>query len=332
MTSSPQLSPLLQGFFAEHLLVHKCVSPQTVASYRDAFRLLLGFIQIRTGIAPCDLDLTQLDAPTILSFLDDLEQVRRNSVRSRNLRLTAIRSFFRYASLREPGSLGQIAQVLAIPVKRAPRRLVAYLTRTEMEALLSAPDRSRWSGNRDHGLLLMLYNTGARVSEIATLRRSQITFGTSSFVQLYGKGRKERTVPLWSKTVRTLRAWFCELGSGRDISVFPNARGGALSRHGVAFLIRRAAKAACARCPSLASKQVSPHVLRHTTAMHLLQSGVDQTVIALWLGHESVETTHMYVEADLAMKERALEKLDPPNGTVRRFSPSDPLVAFLENL
>ncbi len=332
MTSSPQLSPLLQGFFAEHLLVHKCVSPQTVASYRDAFRLLLGFIQIRTGIAPSYLGLAHLDAPTILSFLDDLEQGRGNSVRSRNLRLTAIRSFFRYTALHEPGSLEQIAQVLAIPVKRAPRRLVTYLTRTEMEALLSAPDRSRWSGNRDHSLLLMLYNTGARVSEIATLRRSQITFGASSFVQLYGKGRKERTVPLWSKTVRTLRSWFCELGCERDTLIFPNARGGPLSRHGVAFLIGRAAEAAYTECPSLASKQVSPHVLRHTTAMHLFQSGVDQAVIALWLGHESLETTHMYVEADLAMKERALAKLDPPKGTSRRFSPTDQLVAFLESL
>ncbi len=310
-TPTPLLGPLLQAFFAEHLLVHKQASPQTVSAYRDAFRLLLMFLRETSGIQPVSLRLGDVDAPQILAFLEHLETGRQNRARSRNARLAALRSFFRFVTMREPSSLALASRILAIPVKRSERPLVGYLDRSEVDALLASTDRATWAGRRDHALLLTLYNTGARVSEVARLQRAQVEFGSSTCIHLHGNGRKDRKVPLWPKTARVLRAWFRELGSG-DGPAFPSARGRPLTRDGVAYLLKRAVKTARQHCPSLRAKRVSPHVLRHSTAMHLLQSGVDLSIIALWLGHESVETTHSYLEADLATKERALAKLAPP--------------------
>jgi integrase/recombinase XerD len=269
----------------------------------------------------------------VLAFLDHLERDRGCSVRSRNNRLAAIRSFFRVVSLRVPDRLGQVTQVMAIPIKRGDKRLVHYLSRDEVKALLAAPDRTVWSGRRDHALLLTLYNTGARVSEIIALRREQVRLDTTgAHVELLGKGRKERVVPLWAETAQVLRPWFRELGDDGNGVAFPGARGRALSRDGVDHLLHRAVATAVTVCPSLAAKKVSPHVLRHSTAMHLFQAGVDMAVIALWLGHESLETTHVYVEADLATKERALEKLAPMRGMPARYRADDKLLAFLATL
>lgn len=332
MTPSPPLGPVLQAFFVEHLLTHKNASPRTAASYRDAFRLLLTFLRETTGSEPCALRLADLDAPAILEFLEYIERVRGNSARSRNARLTALRSFFRFVTLHHPDCLAIATRVLAIPVKRVDRPLVHYLTRSEVEAILAAPDRSTRAGRRDHALLLTLYNSGARVSEIACLRTTDVTFGRCSFLQLHGKGRKERAVPVWKKTARILKTWFREITDQVDGPAFPNARGRALSRDGVAYLLKQAVQTASSTCPTLCEKRVSPHVMRHTTAMHLLQSGVDLSVIALWLGHESVETTHGYLEADLATKERALAKLAPAATRARRFKPNDSLLAFLGGL
>ena len=281
---------------------------------------------------PSALHLADVDAPAVLSFLDYLEQQRGNSVRSRNIRLAAIRSFFRLVALRDPDSIGIATRVLAIPIKREDKKLIGYLTRTEMQALLAAPDQSKWSGRRDHTLLLTLYNSGARVSEITALTCQHVCFGASTFVQLTGKGRKERTVPLWPTTSQVLKTWFAELGAQADRIAFPSAKGKALSRDGVDYLLQQAIQRAIPACPSLATKPISPHVIRHTTAMHLLQAGVDIATIALWLGHESIETTHVYLETDLAMKEKALEKLAPIEGTWQRFHADDPLLAFLASL
>ena len=319
---SPMIAPHVQAFFADYLCQQRRLSPQTIVSCRDTFRLLLTFVRDQTGVEPAALRLADVDAPVVLRFLTYLEQERGNAVRSRNIRLSAIRAFFRLVALRDPDSLGIVTRVLAIPMKREDRKLIAYLTRTEMQALLAAPDRSKWSGRRDYALLLTLYNSGARVSEVTTLKRGQICFGASTFVQLLGKGRKERTVPLWPE----------ELGEDAGPMAFPNARGKALSREGVDYLLQHARQRAIPACSSLATKHLTPHVVRHTTAMHLLQAGVDIATIALWLGHESIETTHMYLQADLAMQEKALEKLDPLAGVWKRFQADDPLLTFLNAL
>ena len=253
-------------------------------------------------------------------------------MRSRNIRLSAIRSFFRLVTLRDPDSIGVATRVLAIPNKREDKKLIVYLTRTEMQALLATPDASKWVGRRDYALLLTLYNSGARVSEIITLRRRQVCFDTSTFVQLIGKGRKERTVPLWPETAQVLKGWFEELGEDTGPMAFPNARGKALSREGVDYLLQQAIQRAIPACPSLATKHITPHVVRHTTAMHLLQAGVDIATLALWLGHESIETTHVYLQADLARQEQALEKLGPIAGGWQRFQADDPLLTFLNAL
>jgi site-specific recombinase XerD len=332
MMYSNLIAPHLQTFFADYLTRQKRLSPQTIASCRDTFRLLLVFLRDQTGVEPSALRIADVDAPAVLSFLDYLEQERGNSVRSRNVRLSAIRSFFRLIALRDPDSIGIVTRVLAIPTKREDKKLIGYLTRPEIQALLAAPDRSKWSGRRDHALLLTLYNSGARVSEITALKRDQVCFGATTFLQLIGKGRKERTVPLWSKTAKVLKAWFRELGEPVDRMAFPNARGKPLSRHGVDYLLKQAVQNATRSCPSLATKTISPHVVRHTTAMHLLQAGVDIETIALWLGHEGIDTTHMYLEADLEMKEKALGKLNPIEGEWRPFQADDPLLEFLSSL
>lgn len=332
MTESDSLGPLLQGFFLEHLLQHKHASTCTVAAYRDTFRLLLTFLRQTTGKEPARLRVNDLDATAILAFLDHLECERRNSIRSRNARLAAIRSFFRYVALRAPERLALVNQVLAVPQKRAERKLVGYLTRAEIDALLAAPDCSRWVGRRDHALLLCLYNTGARVTEIISVQRADLRLDGDPLVHLHGKGRKDRQIPLWAKTARVLRKWFEELADVAHPFVFPNARGGALGRHGVNYIITQNVRRAAHTCPSLAAKKVTPHIVRHATAMHLLQSGVAPEIIALWLGHESIETTHMYIEADLEMKKRTLEKIPSAGQVPRPFKPTDAVLGFLDGL
>jgi integrase/recombinase XerD len=330
--SGPVVAPLVQTFFADHLLRHKRASPQTVSAYRDAFRLLFRFLHDTQGIEPAALRLQDMNASSLLAFLDHLEKQRGNAARSRNARLAAFRSFFRFVALREPGSLDLVTRALAIPNKRSDRRIVRSLARPEIEAILAAPDRATWTGRRDHALILTLYNTGARASEICSLEREQISFSAGTSLRLHGKGRKERAVPLWRSTAQILNAWFAELHGVTHPFAFPNARRGALTRYGVAHILRQAVQGALHACPSLADKRVSPHVIRHSTAMHLLQAGVEPTVIALWLGHERVETTHVYVEADLAMKERALGNLSPPAFPLRRFRADDALMNFLASL
>ena len=332
MNDRAPLGPLLRAFFADHLVQQKAASPQTIHAYRDAFRLLLTFLDQHRHRKPEALTLDDLDAPVILEFLDHLEQDRANSVQSRNARLAAVRSFARFAALRAPESVDLTSRVLAIPCKRAPRRQVHYLTRPEMDAILTACDRSTHGGRRDHILLLTLYNTGARVSELVALRRSHVRFGAATVVQLLGKGRKERAVPLWARTGRCLRQWFDEEGEAEPDYAFRNARGDRLTRQGVTHLLDQACQRARQRCPSLAAKRVSPHIIRHTTAMHLLQAGIDVATIALWLGHEGLETTHHYVEADLQLKERALRKLDPLGQSTRRFKADSSLLTFLASL
>jgi site-specific recombinase XerD len=326
------LGPLLQAFFTEHLISHRLASPQTVDGYRDTFRLLLEFLRRTRGKQPSALCVSDLDAPAILEFLDYLEKDRGNAIRSRNLRLAAIRAFFRLVALRDPASVHLATRVLAIPVKRADRRLVGYLTRPEIDAVLAAPDRTQWSGRRDYALLLTMYNSGARVSEVASLQRRHIQIGSTSFLALHGKGRKERKVPIWPRTARTLKAWLNSSDASPESAAFPNARGGRLSRDGVNYILQAAVRAATTACPSLSGKHVSPHVIRHTTAMHLLQAGVDIAVIALWLGHESIETTHGYLEADLKLKEKALQRLAPAGQAAPRFQADDQLLAFLKAL
>jgi len=290
---SPLVGPLLQRFLTEHLPDHKHASPQTVLSYRDTFRLLLCFLRQQQGIAPTKLRVADLDVTMLLAFLDDLEQQRHNSVRSRNTRLAALRSFFRWIALCEPSCVGHATRVLTIPNKRAERVVIQALTRAEMEAVLAVPDRRSWQGRRDYALLLTLYNSGARVSEVVALARSQVHFGATTFLHLTGKGRKERTVPLWPQTAQTLRTWFQELEhQGRTPLAFPSIRHTQLSRDAVEYGVRQAVARAVPQCPSLRQKRVSPHTIRHTTATHLLQAGVSLAVIALWLGHESVERGH----------------------------------------
>jgi integrase/recombinase XerD len=329
-----RVGPPLQAFFMDHLCNHKRVSPCTVLSYRDTFRLLLHFLQQTTGRGPATLLMSDMDAPSVMNFLEHIEVERHNRAQSRNVRLAAIRSFCRMAALRDPGSVGIATRVLAIPVKKTEKRLVEYLTRTEMDALIAAHDLDDWAGRRDHALLLILYNTGARISEMTALERSQVCFGRKSFVQFTGKGRKERVVPLWTTTARTLQSWFkeVELDKRNGSLAFPSARGKMLSRDGVNYLLQECLKRAVERCPSLSAKRVHPHLLRHTAAMHLLQAGVDITLIALWLGHESIQTTHGYIEADLATKEQVLEKVAAAGQKVKRFKADDALLRFLATL
>ena len=332
MTAPTLVGPLLQIFFTDHLVAQRRLSLQTVASYRDTFRLLLQFVHRETGIEPAVLAVPRLDAEIILRFLDALEKDRGNAVASRNLRLTAIRSFYRMVALRDPASVGVATRVLAIPLKRTNTRVREYLTREEIEAILASIDRTHWCGRRDYALLLTMYNSGARVSEISGLRQSHVTFGGKSYIQLHGKGRKDRSIPLWPRTARILKDLFRELGQPEQAMAFPSIRGGPLTRFAIHLLLRKVVDRASASCRTLRKKHVSPHIVRHGTAMALLQSGVDIAVIALWLGHESIETTNAYLHANLAMKERALAKVLPVGTPFRRFHANDTLLAFLESL
>ena len=333
MTSrAPSFSTLVQDFFCQRLLTQRNASPQTVTSYRDTFCLFLGYAQRCTGKPPTAMGLPDMDAPLVLGFLDHLETERGNSVRTRNARLTAIRSFLHYAAHRDPGSLQVIERVLAIPVKRYERPLLEALSREEIEAILAAPDVSTRSGHRDHVLLATLYNTGARVSEITAARVADAALGQSSSVRIHGKGRKQRVVPLWKATAARLREWLARTRLPAEAPLFPNRNGDPMTRSGVADRLRTLVAKATQHCPSLKGHRISPHTIRHATALHLLQSGVDITAIALWLGHESPATTHLYIEADMKMKEQVLRKLAPPPTHRAPFRPNDQLLAFLEGL
>ena len=361
-TATGNLAVLLEGFFTRRLMQQRQASAHTIASYRDTFRLFLRFAQKRLKVAPCALALEQLDAPLIAAFLADLENERGVSTRSRNLRHSAIRSFFQYAAFESPGHAGLIQRVLAIPSKRCTRKQVCHLTREEVEALLAAPDRTTWSGRRDHVLaipskrctrkqvchltreevnallaapdrttwsgrrdhvlLLLAVQTGLRLSEMTGLRAADVRLGTGAHVHVLGKGRKERCTPLAKQSQAVLR----------PVTLFPSARGSRLSADGVQYLVAKHVATAGRACPSLTRKRVTPHVLRHTTAMELLQAGVDRSVIAMWLGHESLETTQIYLDADLTLKERVLDKIAPPSVQARRYRPEDKLMAFLSAL
>jgi len=331
--TKPKANPLpdlLQGFF-QHLIKERQLSPCTVSSYQDTFRLLISFGDSRAPNG-CELRLEDWDAPSILVFLEHLEKQRQCCARTRNTRLAAIHSFMRYVSRRQPMFIGLADRVLAIPNKRYHRPLVGFLTSQEMEALVGAPDPTTLSGQRDRLLLQLLYNTGARVSEIVALNRQDVTLGTSRTVALHGKGRKERLVPLWSKTAQQLRQWLEPLPSDPLTPVFTNRFGFRLTRFGIQKRLAQAARTAARVCPSLRGRKISPHILRHTTAMHLLQAGVDITAIALWLGHESPNTTHHYIQADLEMKKKTLKRLQPPNTKPATFKPRNALLAVLQSL
>ena len=323
---------LLQSFFTTRLMAQRKVSSHTIASYRDTFRLLLQFAQKRLRKPPSQLDLDNLDASLIGAFLDHREAGRGNGARSRNLPLTAVRSFFRYAALEAPVHAGTIQRVLAIPNQRQPRALVAFLTRPEIDALVAAPNQATWLGRRDHAFLLTAVQTGLRLSEMTSLRHEDISLGTGAHVHCRGKGRKERCTPLTKPTVPVLKAWMREPGREDSKTLFPSARGGRLSAIGVQHMVARHVATARKTCPTLGKKRVSPHVLRHAAAMELLQAGVDRAVIALWLGHESVETTQIYLDADLSLKEQVLAKTKPIQGKAGRYRPDDDLLAFLKGL
>lgn len=325
------LAPLLQSFFAERLQKQRRASPHTVAAYRDTFKLLLRFAQQRLGKEPSALLMADLDASLVAAFLDHLEVQRKNSVRTRNARLAALRSFFRYAALYLPDHLAQIQRILAIPQKRADRTIVGFLTRPEIEAMLAAPDRTSWIGRRDATLLVLAIHTGLRVSEIIGLHAGDIVLGPGAHVRCQGKGRKERCTPL-RDAVALVRDWLREQHVGPTDLVFPSRRGGGLSRDAVESLVDKYARVAATTCPSLRGKRVTPHVLRHTTAVELLRGGNDASIVALYLGHESVDTTRIYVDADLELKERALARAAPPTIGRRRFRPGDALLAYLSSL
>jgi len=323
---------LLEAFFTDRLQHQRSASPNTIAAYRDTFRLLLAFTHERLRKPPSALPLAALDATLVVAFLQHLEKQRHNSVRTRNARLAAIHSFFRFVALQEPACSATCQRVLAIPTKKAERKLVTSLGRTEQEALLAAPDRKTWLGRRDHAIIMLLLQTGLRVSELRGLRCEDVLLSTGAHVRCRGKGRKERCTPLTRDTVSALRAWLVERMGSPTEPVFPSRRGAVLSRDAVERLVTKYAQIAAANCPSLRSKRVTPHVLRHTTAVSLLQAGNDRAVIALWLGHESIETTQMYLDADLTMKERALAKTAPLRAGPGRYRPDDSLLAFLSGL
>ena len=326
------LPALLQGFFTGKLVIQRQASPATVASYRDTFALLLGFAAGRAGRQPHQLAITDLGAGTIGAFLAHLEKERGSSIPTRNARLAAIRSFFRYAALHDPQHAQQIAQVLAIPAKRAGKATVTWLTGGETEALTAAPDRGTWHGRRDHALLLTAVHTGLRVSELTGLTIADTHLGDGPHLRCHGKGRKERCTPLTPDAAKILRAWIRERGGQPEDPLFPSRRGTRLSRDAVARLVAVHAETAARSCPSIAAKHVTPHTLRHSTAMALLRAGVDTSVIALWLGHESPETTQAYLHADMEIKNRALARVNPPGGTPGRYSPPDSLIAYLKTL
>jgi site-specific recombinase XerD len=330
--SEPKIARYLKQFLAEYLTQQRGCSLNTVWSYRDALCSLLRHLQETHGIAPNSIMVADLSAENIIGFLNDLQNSRKNSDETRNIRLSAIRTFGKYLRWKEPTLTSDLDGLLAIPSKRTTRQVLDFLTRDEMEAILEAPDGDTWSGKRDRALFAAMYNTGARVSEIVGALVSDVTLNPGGTFHFRGKGRKERVLPLWKRTVTILRRWITANHLRQEQPLFPNARGAAMTRSGVEKRLQEAVRKAGDVCPSLKTKRVSPHTLRHTTAMHLLQSGVDITVIAMWLGHESIETTHLYVTTNLELKEKALETLQPPSGGNFRFQPDDELLRFLKSL
>ncbi len=331
MTTS-SFPALLQGYFMDRLLGQFGASPHTVAGHRDMFRLLLRFAATRTGRAPSEVRLEDLDASFVSAFLDHLEAERRNCTRTRNTRLAALRTFFRYVALCQPDYALQCQRVLAIPTKRHQRSQVEFLSEEESDALVAAPDQGTWIGRRDHTLLLLAIQTGLRNSELRWLKHRDVELGTGSHVRCLGKGRKMRCTPLQPDVAEVVKRWMAEQGGGAEDPVFPSSRGGSLSADALQRLVRRHAATAGETCPTLAGKRVTPHTLRHTTAMTLLWRGVDLTVIALWLGHESTETTQIYLHADMRLKEQALAHASPTGLPPERFEPTDGLIEFLESL
>jgi len=326
------LAPTLQAYFTDRLARQRQASPHTIAAYRDTFKLLLGFAFTYTGKAPSRLDVADLDATLIGAFLDHLEHDRGNSVRTRNARLAAIHSLFRFAALHHPQDAAVIQRVLAIPPKRYDQTLITYLTPPETDALLTAPDQATGTGRRDHALLALAVHTGLRVSELTALTIADVHLGTGAHVRCLGKGRKQRITPLSAKVSAVLRAWLAEHPGRPTDLLFATRRGTPLSPDAVQQRLTIHARTAAATCPTLASKKLTPHVLRHTAAMRLLHAGIDTTVIALWLGHEGVATTQIYVHADLALKQQALARTTPPRTTPGRYQPPDAIIAFLESL
>ena len=331
--SPPSFPALVQAYFGEYLTQQRALSPQTIATYRDGFVLFLEFAEKRLGRAPAAMTLADITPELLIAFLDHLERQRHNSVRSRNARLAALRSFLKFAGHRDVASLNVIERALGVPVKRFERPMFGYLTREEMLAVIGDPDDS-WLSQRDHALVLLMYNTGARVSEIIGVKVGDVVLDASAAcVHLHGKGRKQRSVPLWHATVKALRAWLrANLELTAVAPLLPNRNGREMTRANVALRLALAVQHATEAQPALSKRKISPHTIRHTTAMHLLQAGVDISVIALWLGHESPVTTHHYVEADLAMKERALARLQEPGSKVLRYRAPDSLINFLRTL
>jgi integrase/recombinase XerD len=329
--SAVTLPALIQRFFTDRLCVQMEASHHTVAGYRDTFRLLLRFASVRHGKPPVKLTVEDIDADLVADFLVHGETARGNTARSRNTRLAAIRSFFRYVAMTDPAWLLHCQRILAMPNKRYVRRAVTFLDADEIAALLAAPDRTTWAGRRDHALLLLAAQTGLRASELVSLRCGDVALGSGAHVRCMGKGRKERATPLRRDTAKLLAAW---IGGNKDESrpLFPSIRGERLSRDALEHLVRKHCLTAAHACPSIGSKRVTPHTLRHSTAMDLLHHGVDPAVIALWLGHENVETTQIYIHADMRMKEKALARVVAPATLSSRFRPDDQLLAFLEGL
>lgn len=326
------LAPTLQAFFTERLIGQRHASPHTVAAYRDTFRLLLAYLQEARGKTPDRLGFDDLDAATIAGFLTHLERDRGVSTATRNARLAAIHALFGFAALRHPEHAELIARVLAIPAKRHDRVIVTFLTRPEIDALLAAPDRDRATGRRDHALLLLAVQTGLRASELTGLHRTDLALGSGAHVRVLGKGRKQRITPLSRDTVSILRAWLAEHHDDPDGPLFPGPSGAPLGRDAIRKLVIKHARTAAARCPSLATKRVGVHTLRHSCAVNLLQAGVDLATIALWLGHEDLRTVRIYLHADLSIKERALARTAPPAAKPGRYRPSGHLLAFLQSL
>ena len=326
------LAPILQAFFTDRLARQRDASPHTIAAYRDTWRMLLAFASTSTGKQPCQLELTDLDAPLVGGFLDHLEHDRGNSPRTRNARLAAIHSLFGYAALRCPEHADTIARVLAIPAKRYDKALVTWLTEPELTALIAAPDRSTWAGRRDHALILLAAQTGLRISELTGLTIGDVHLGTGAHVSCHGKGRKDRITPLTSATITVLHGWLAERGGQPAQPLFPNRTGGRLSRDAIEHRLARHTATAAASCPTIRAKKITAHTLRHTAATRLLHAGTDTSVIALWLGHEQADTTQIYLHADLALKEQALARTTPLHTKPGRYRPPDKLLAFLEAL
>jgi site-specific recombinase XerD len=330
--SAPTFAALLQGFFTERLLRQMRVSSHTVSGYRDAFRLLIRYASDRLKKAPSDLGLEDLDPSLVIDFLDHLEVGRGNMTTTRNNRLAAIRSFFRYVAMSEPAHALRCQRMLAIPQKRSRRTTIEFLQREEIEALVAAPDPATWLGRRDRALLLLMVQTGLRLSELTSLRGNSVVLGAGAHVRCEGKGRKSRCTPLRRDAVAALEAWIGEQRPGSEDPLFPSSRGGRMSADALGRLVTKHARVASNKCPSIGEKNVTPHTLRHSAAMALRERGVDLSVIALWLGHESVETTQMYLHADVRLKEEALVRTAPIEGEVRRFKPPEDVLAYLESL